>query len=308
MSTSPSRSRTNTPRPGDSKVVPILVAVALLLVGAWALKTLIFDGGQPKNILLLGVDQDKTRTDVVLLAHVDPKQGLINVLSVPRDTWVEIPCEGLDPCQSPDKLAHAHAWGGSKGPEITMKTVEKFLGVKVDGYVRVDFEGFKQLVETIGGVDILIDKNMDYDDPTPGAELHIHFKGSPTPQHLNGQKALEYVRFRNDGQGDVGRTERTRRFIKAVIEGVQKNGKAGQIPTLWKSMAPYVSTNLDGGTVAALARVAGTVKTGEVQAQMVPGTPVILKNGPWVWQADVEGTQKLVDELIKNPKPAAGGK
>jgi polyisoprenyl-teichoic acid--peptidoglycan teichoic acid transferase len=303
MTSRPGRARK--PGASGSKVVPLVVALLLLLVGGWALKTFMLDGGQPKNILLLGVDKDKTRTDVVLLAHVDPKDGLVNVLSIPRDTWVETACDGVEPpCQSPDKLAHAHAWGGAKGPEVTMRTVEKFLDVKVDGYVRVDFDGFEQLVDAVGGVDILIDKDMDYDDPTPGAELHIHFQASPTPQHLDGKKALEYVRFRNDGQGDVGRTERTRRFIKAVVESVQKNGKASQLPALWKTMAPYVATNIDSATAASLLRAAPKVKVTDVQMAMVPGQPIILKNGPWIWQADVEKTQQLVNDLIINPKPA----
>lgn len=304
MSSNPGRAAGRSARKtgGGAKAWPITVAVLLLLVGAWAIKTLALDGGQAKNILLLGVDENQTRTDVVILAHVDPNGGLVNLVSVPRDTWVEIPCDGIKVCQSPDKLAHAHAWGGDQGPELAVKTVQKFLGVPIDGYMRVNFAGFRQLIDEIGGVDIVIDQNMDYEDPTPPG-LSIHFKASKSPQHLNGQQALEYVRFRNDGQGDIGRTERTRKFLKAVLDAMRKDGVAARLPTLAKALGPYMKTNLDAGTLAMLARVAPKIDPAKVQMAMVPGTAVILKSGPWVWQADEPGTQKIVNAMIKGIKP-----
>jgi len=303
MSTSsgPNLSRSARNKGGGSKVLPILLAVILLAGGAWALKTFFLDGGTPKNILLMGVDQDKTRTDVVLLAHVDPRQGIVNLLSLPRDTYVNIPCGEIEVCYSPDKLAHAHAYGGEQGPQLAVKTVESFLGIQIDGYARVDYDGFKKVIDTLGGVEILIDKDMDYEDPTPPG-LSIHFRASKTPQPLSGQKALEYVRFRNDGQGDIGRTERTRKFLHALIDSLKKNGKIGQLPQLWKDMAPYLTTNIDSGTAAALARVAPKIDTNAITMEMVPGKSVILKSGPWVWEADAAKTQVLVDTLIKNPK------
>lgn len=304
MATTPNLSRSAKNRSG-AKLLPVLLAVVLLAAGAWAIKTYFLDGGQPKNILLMGVDQDKTRTDVVMLAHVDPRQGIVNLLSIPRDTWVEIPCEGIKTCYSPDKLAHAHAYGGEKGPEVAVKTVERFLGVKIDGYARVDYEGFKKVIDTLGGVDILIDQNMDYEDPTPPG-LYIHFKASKTPQHLSGQKALEYVRYRNDGQGDIGRTDRTRKFLMALLDSLKKNGKVTQLPGMWKDMSPYLATNIDSGTAAALARVAPKIEPDHIKMEIVPGKAVILKSGPWVWEADAAKTQTLVDTLIKNPtKPEA---
>jgi len=290
--------------PGDSKswLIPLVVAALLVVAAFFALSWV--RGGTPKNILLLGVDQDKTRSDVVLLAHVDPRQGLANLISIPRDTWVEIPCEGIKFCQSPDKLNHAHVYGGDDGPELVAKTVERFLGIKVDGYVRVDFDGFKEVIDKLGGVDIVIDKDMDYVDPTPGAKLEIHFKASKEPQHLNGKQALEFVRYRNDGQGDVGRTERQRKFFMAVLQTMQKNGTASKLPGLVTAMAPYVKTDIDSAALVAVARMAPKLDESNLQMAMVPGTPVILKNGPWVWEVDKPKTQAMVDALIKNPKPA----
>ncbi|MDB4896628.1 MAG: putative transcriptional regulator, partial [Firmicutes bacterium] len=124
-----------------SALWPILIAVLVLVLGGIAVNA--FQGGAgPKNILLMGVDEDKTRTDVMVLAHIDPAQGLVSLISLPRDTLVDIPCAGLQYCVSPDKLAHAHAYGGAKGPEVAVQTMEKLLGISVDGYVRIDYNGF----------------------------------------------------------------------------------------------------------------------------------------------------------------------
>lgn len=286
-------------------VVPIIVAVLVLLLGSWMIKTFLLDGGTPKNILLLGVDDDKTRTDVVLVAHINPGEGLASLISIPRDTLVEIDCSGLsEGCLSPDKVNHAHAYGGSEdGPQVTLRAVQKFLGIKLDGYVRVDFDGFAQLVDSLGGVEIMIEQEMYYVDPTAGKELTINFKASDKPQLLGGKDALKYVRYRSDGQGDIGRTERTRAFLGALLKTVQQNGKASQLPSMVSGMWPYVKTDLSASTVAALARVAPKLDPGDIQMAMVPGDAVILKDGRWVWQADAEKLQALVDSMIQNPQP-----
>ncbi|MDF2631203.1 MAG: putative transcriptional regulator [Symbiobacteriaceae bacterium] len=309
MSTSANQqlSRTARKKRSGPKVGSILLAVFLIMVaagGAWAAKTYFLDGGQPKNILLMGVDEHKTRTDVVMLARIDPRQGIVNLISIPRDTYVEIPCDGIEVCQPLDKLAHAHAYGGEEGPELAVATVEKFLGVQIDGYARVDFDGFKQVIDTLGGVDMVIEEDMDYEDPTPPG-LYIHFKGSPNPQHLTGKQALEYVRFRADGQGDVGRTERTRKFLLAVYTTLKEKGSIGKLPQLWSNMSPYVKTDLDGGTIAALARVAGKVDPNTLKMEMVPGKGAQSPNGLWVWEADQAKTQELVNRLIHNPTKEA---
>jgi polyisoprenyl-teichoic acid--peptidoglycan teichoic acid transferase len=291
-------------RKSRNPVWPILVTILAVALGVWGVKALV-SGGSPKNLLLLGVDENKTRTDVMLLAHIDPGQGIVNVISLPRDTLVEIPCEGLKVCVTPDKLAHAHAYGGEKGPEVATKTVEKFLGIKVDGYARVDFDGFEKVIDTLGGVDILIDKNMDYDDPSANPPLHIHFKASKQPQHLNGKDALRYVRYRNDGQGDIGRTDRTRKFMLALMETMKKNGTVAKLPSLITQMAPYVATNIDSGAAVTLAKAAKSVQPSAIQLKMVEGEPFITKSGAWVWLADEKKLRALVSDYVTNPKPPA---
>lgn len=292
-----SRSRRAPVKSGTRAIWPVIFVVLVLALGGMAVN-LYLGGGAPKNILLMGVDEDKTRTDVMVLAHVDPAQGLVNLISLPRDTLVEIPCEGLEYCVSPDKLAHAHAYGG---PEVAVQAAEKLLGITVDGYARIDYNGFEKLVDALGGVDIVIDKNMDYEDPYAKPPLNIHFRAGEQPQHLNGPDALRYVRYRNDGLGDIGRTERTRQFFLALAETMRSNGTISKLPTLAATLATHVDTNVDAGTMSALARAGTKVDPSAVQMAAVPGEPGVTESGAWVWQADTEKLRAMVDELVLHP-------
>jgi len=294
--------RPNAPK-APKRSLPILIAVVVLVLGGWAARTFFVGSQAPTNILLMGVDEGKTRTDVVVLAHIDPKQGLVSVLSVPRDTLVDIPCDGLKTCRSKDKLAHAHVYGGEKGPELTVRAVEGLLDVKIPYYVRVDYAGFEKVVEALGGVDMVIEKNMDYEDPYASPPLKIHFKGSPNPQHLTGTEALKFVRFRADGLGDIGRIDRTRKFFLAMVQTARKNGTAAKLPGLVSTLLPYIDTNLNTATAVALARMAKQVDLSQVAVEMVPGRDDPANAAGWVWVADQAKTKSLVEQLINNPVP-----
>lgn len=287
-----------------SSVLPIVIAIAAILLGGWAYKSFAFDAVRPVNILLMGLDEGKIRTDVVVLAHIDPRQKLVSLLSIPRDTLTEIDCTGLDKaCVSPDKLAHAHAYGGENGAQVTVRTVETLLNVKIDHYIRVDFDGFKEVVDSLGGVDLVIDQNMDYEDPYAHPPLKIHFKGSTEPQHLNGQQALNYVRFRSDARGDIGRTERTKKFLVALARKAKESKNLTKLPSVVRTVLAHVKTDVDFDTALALARSATSINLDQVQMATIPGGDD--RNSPrgWVWVIDQEKTADLVDRMIINPKP-----
>jgi LCP family protein required for cell wall assembly len=280
-----------------NRLVPIVIVLLVLIIGGWVAQTLL-SGGSPKNILIMGLDEDKIRTDVLLLAHIDPGSKRVSLISIPRDTLVEIPCEGLQACLSPDKVNHAHAYGGSQGPEVTVKAVEGLLDITIAGYLRADFEGFAKVIDALGGVALIIDRDMYYEDPYANPPLLINFKASDKAQHLDGQAALEFVRYRDDGRGDIGRTERTRQFLVALLREVQGSGVASKLPKMATTMLPYIKTDLDTGALVALARVAPSVDPGTIQTATIPGDPVVLPDGRWVWQANTEATRDLVDSLL----------
>ncbi|PGZ95354.1 LytR family transcriptional regulator [Bacillus pseudomycoides] len=159
---------------------------------------------KPISILLIGSDQRKDeigRSDSLMLFTLNPKTKSMKVVSIPRDTYTEIIGKGKK-----DKINHAYAFGGV---DMTVKTVENFLDVPVDHYIEVNMEGFKDIVDAVGGVDV----NNDLEFTQDG---HHFAKGNI---HLTGDEALAYTRMRKeDPRGDFGRQMRQRQVIQAVIK------------------------------------------------------------------------------------------
>lgn len=296
MSTLPSRRDRGRKR--KSWLTPVLLTLLLLVVvaGGWVLAAY-FTPGANQNILLMGVDQEGMRTDVLVLAHINPREKKVNLLSIPRDTLVEIDCDGREVCVTPDKINHSHAYGGV---DLTVDTVEHFLGVKVDGYVKVNFEGFQQLVDGLGGVDLVIDKDMNYEDPYAKPPLKIHFKASQDPQHLDGKQALEYVRYRGNA-GDIGRIEHTKRFFQAVASKAEAVGPA-KVASLAPGMMQHVDTKIPLATAVRLAKLATEVRMDQIEMKTVPGKDWTMPDGRWVWQVDADATTELRDQLFEVKK------
>lgn len=283
-----------------SRLPAILITLLIVAGVVWAAARFLLG---PTNILLMGLDEGKTRTDVVVLAHLDPQKRLVNLISIPRDTLVEINCSGLmEACQSPDKLAHAHVYGEKKGPEVTVKSVERLLGINIDHYVRVDFEGFQRVVDQLGGVDLVIDKNMYYYDPYATPPLEINLKAAKAPQHLNGEQALHYVRYRADGLGDIGRTERTKKFLVALARKAKEGQSLTKLPTVVSTAMKYVTTDIDFASAVTLAGSAMLVDLDQVHMATLPGQDDPNNPHGWVWVADRQKTAEMVDQLVVNPK------
>ncbi|MDN4523884.1 LCP family protein [Fictibacillus fluitans] len=165
--------------------------------------------GDPLSILILGVDErqgDRGRSDTLILVTVNPKTNKMVMTSIPRDTRTEMVGKGTE-----DKINHAYAFGGEK---MAIKTVENFLDVPVDYYVKVNMESFQGLVDALGGVTV------------NNQRLAFKYDGFNFPKgelKLSGKEALAYTRMRKeDPQGDFGRNERQRQVISAIVnEGAQ---------------------------------------------------------------------------------------
>ena len=193
------------------------------------------------NVLLLGTDDgdsedfDKDvpkRTDAMLLVSFDPENSQVSVLSLPRDTRVTIPGR-----RGHDKINAAYAYGGVS---LAKRTVANLLQVPVNHYMQVDWQGFIKVVDMLGGVDLDVEQNMDYEDPY--ADLKIHLKKGK--QHLNGEKAGEYVRFRHDEMGDIGRVERQQKFMKALAKQAFTVGNMVKLPMIIGTASEYVKTDM----------------------------------------------------------------
>lgn len=254
-------------------------------------------GPKRQNILLLGVDSNGadsdlwvgTRTDTMILLNVDPRSKTVNAISIPRDSKVYLPKSmGIQ------KINAAHAIGGI---EMTVKTVENTLGVKVDKYIMFHDEGVRAIVEALGGVDIYIEKNMRYNDNA--GHLHINFtKGK---HHLTGKDVVEYLRFRHDPMGDIGRTQRQQWFLRGLLADLQKPETIAKLPQIISVANKYVKTDLTPYEMTQYAGLAKHFDMDNIEVAMLPGAP--NKNGYIsYWILDPEKTQEVIDRLIYREK------
>ncbi|MBW5445662.1 LytR family transcriptional regulator [Cohnella sp. CFH 77786] len=202
-------------------------------------KPLEWTGSERVNVLLLGGDErglqkgEVARSDSIMVVSFDPGTKRVHLFSVLRDTYVDIP----DHRQG--RINTAITLGG---PELAMKTVGNLLGLDIQYYAYVDFQGFIQLVDAIGGIDFYVEKDMHYTSAADDHKFDIDLKKGQ--QHLDGEKALQYVRFRHDAMSDFTRTERQRNFLKAVADKLQSGWNLIRLPDILSKMTPYVETNM----------------------------------------------------------------
>ena len=214
------------------------------------------------NILLLGMGGANhpggTLSDTVMVVSIDWQTKKMAMISLPRDLWVKVPGNGYSKLNG----AYSHGEQNSKttggGGEVSSKVVSEVLGIPVHYFVRIDFDGFKKIVDTLGGVDIVNDKDL-YDSEYPAADMigYDPFKLSAGNHHLNGDVALKYARCRHGNCGDdFGRSRRQQQVIKAIKEkamtlDVLANPK--KLTDLMGVIGDHIRTNLSAGEIKTLA-------------------------------------------------------
>jgi len=250
-------------------------------------------GLRRQNILFLGVDASGnpndlwsgTRTDTIILINVDPKTKSVNALSIPRDSKVYLPKDN-----GVNKINAAHAIGGI---EMTKKTVEDTLGVHIDRYIMVHDDAVKAIVDAMDGLDIYIEKPMHYNDYS--GNLHINFtKGN---HHLNGQQAVEYLRFRHDALGDIGRTQRQQWLLRSLLTQLKQPSTITKIPDIISVAKKYVKTDMSFYEMSQYAALAKHVDMDKIEIAMLPGAPN-QKGYISYWILDPDKTQEVVNRVI----------
>ncbi|QQZ09998.1 LytR family transcriptional regulator [Heyndrickxia vini] len=185
--------------------------------------------GDPFSVLLLGVDErknDKGRSDTMIVMTVNPHTKSIKMLSIPRDTRTELVGHG-----TVDKINHAYAYGDV---EMSMDTVEQFLNIPIDYYVKVNMEGFEDVVDAVGGVKV----HNDLAFSAGGVDFPV---GDLT---LNGSKALKFSRMRHDDpEGDFGRQKRQREIIEAILDEGASISSLWNYDNIFDALAKNVKTN-----------------------------------------------------------------
>ncbi len=207
-----------------------------------------------QNILILGSDQrpDEAmwRTDVIMLAAIDRSSGHAAVISLPRDLYIEIPGVGKGRINSADFLASNQGKSPQAGLQALKDIIERDLGVEIDNYVRIDFEGFKQIIDALGGVDVEVDCPLQ--DPYLQEALGVD-RIEAGQQHMDGDTALAYVRTRRQG-GDFDRARRQQRLLMAVRNRAVSTNLVTRLPQLAPATLRTVETDMNPLEIASLAR------------------------------------------------------
>lgn len=256
------------------------------------------------NILLIGTDardlNERARSDSIIIATIDNNTKKLKLSSIMRDTFVDIPGYGEQ------KINAALALGG---PELLMKTIKENFDFTLDKYVMVNFWGFEDIIDGIGGIEVDV---KDYEIPEINKFIgEVRDVKSPpltTPglQHLDGQQALAYARIRKVGNGSYERTERQRRVLDIVAEKMM-DVSVVKYPGLLYDLLPSVKTNIEPLT---LLNYAYTVsKFGELKFDQlqIPATELsqggLYRNKGWVLLTDKEQNGKILNDFIYNDKP-----
>ncbi|UQF11577.1 LCP family protein [Vagococcus lutrae] len=197
--------------------------------------------GEAMSILLLGIDTgefDRTeqgRSDSMMIATVSPDKKQTTIVSIPRDTYTEMVGLGTQ-----DKLNHAYAFGG---PEMSMDSTEKLLGVPIDHYVSVNMHGLKEMVDAVGKIQL--ENNIEFTQD--GYEFH------QGPVQLDGDAALAYIRMRyDDPNGDYGRQERQRKVVMAIIKKAMSPNIIANYGTILSTLEDHVKTDIPWSQMTAM--------------------------------------------------------
>ena len=241
------------------------------------------------NILVLGCDEregeSQARADVIIVATIRPDDKEVSLFSIPRDTRVAIEGHGKD------KINHAMAFGGI--PLIT-DSVELLLGIQIDHAVKVNFDGFINVIDALGGVNINVPEKMY--KPLEAIDL------LPGYQTLYGEDALAFVRWRGDGLGDYGRIARQQQFIAALTEKV-KNMSVGQALDVLDAVMDSIETDMTVREMTSYATNLIGLSSDKVHTYSFVGGSVYI-NGVNYVEPDMEEIKAIVDKMQHGEQPA----
>jgi polyisoprenyl-teichoic acid--peptidoglycan teichoic acid transferase len=237
----------------------------------------------PLNVLVLGVDErpdsdvEGSRTDTIMLVQVVPKTGEVKLLSVPRDLLVEI-----EPGEE-DRINAAYSYGGI---EETMGALQGYAQVPIEHYAVVDFEGFRDVINAMGGVEIDVEDEIP---PKYGIKDGL--------QTLNGAQALFYARYRGTAGGDMDRIEHQQRLIAALRSKAFGWDTVTKLPHIARVMNRNVETNLAFDEALSLGRLLISREHAQMTASQLKGTPKTLPNGEEVLVPDQEANEAILAQF-----------
>jgi len=234
---------------------------------------------KPINVLILGTDKVGLNTDVIVVANINPVTKEIHVVSIPRDTKVQY--KGTHKINS--------MYGKGKA-DLAKEKVGEVIGNPIDYSVVANPEGFRNIVDILGGVEVDVPRNMNYDDYDQ--DLHIHLKKGL--QVLDGNKAEQFVRYRHGyTEGDLGRIEAQQIFFKAFVEQKLKPQYILKADKLLEQVFEFVKTDIPLDIAIKYALVAKDMPSENISFLNLPGTPK-RTNGAWYFIQDSSEVEKQI--------------
>jgi LCP family protein required for cell wall assembly len=247
-------------------------------------------GQDQLNVLLLGYQSDEGTTDTMMLVHLDVDRRTATLVSIPRDSWVNVPGQGYE------KINSAYATGGA---QMSAKVVSALLGgVPIDATVALQPEDAAAIVDAMGGINVDVDETMNYDDNAGG--LHIHLvKG---PQHLTGAQVAGYMRFRDDARSDYGRMHRQRQVIKDMLDQLSEPQNWAKLTHVMQVAQKVVKATLSSQKLAALVEVYRNVPNDNIRSFTLPSRPGWAGDASVVF-VDPRWAKLIGDILFKKTNP-----
>lgn len=264
------------------------------------------------NILLLGTDarpdQRAPRTDAIVLIHLDRKRDRASMLSIPRDLWVTYPGYGKGRINAAYAVGEEE-FGPGGGAALAKETVSNLVGLEVDHFALVNFQGFNSLIDLLGGITIDVPEAI-YDPAFPTDDYstkEVRFRTGP--QRMNGERALTYVRTRH-ADSDFGRNQRQQLVLMALFERVRERGLLQQITSLddyTGVLRDYVYTDMPKRTMIDLAQWGHNLDYNDVQRYAINSSAIVELQHPATFAAEPKVLRRIVGKFTGGAISSAGG-
>lgn len=257
---------------------------------------------------IMGVDKEGDRTDTIMLCCYNQTLDELSIISVPRDTLIEVSHEAFnmlqeefpEPGQRGMKINAIYHYGQDKyGIPFLKEELEEFAGVPIDYYCKVNFDAFDYLIDAIGGVEYNVPMNMDYDDPAQ--DLSIHLKAGP--QVLNGEQAEGLVRFRYGySNADIGRVATQQDFVKELLKQlVSKDNFFKNAPAYLKTFFKYIETDVKLTDAVKYMSVIKDFNTDNIYTYTLPGDVGSLYGISGGWIVNEAEAKALCYDIFQKP-------
>ncbi|WP_176759056.1 LCP family protein [Alkaliphilus peptidifermentans] len=260
---------------------------------------------KPFAVLLYGVSArkklyDRGRSDTMMIALIDTQQKKVALISMPRDSYVDIPGHGMN------KINAAYPKGGSA---LMVETIENWLDTELYGFISIDFEGFIELVDLMGGVEVEVTRRMEYNDPTDGTNIRL----SPGRQVLDGKNALDFVRFRqsNDGRhsSDYDRMKRQQEALSSLAGKITPFRSLTKFNGMMDILSDNVKTSLTPKEIETLVRIFSSFDSSNLETTSIQGEGY-YNNGAWyekIPQDELERIKSMISDFLSTEDEGEDG-